>query len=987
MQIDCPRCRRILTYSGERPFFCSYCGSPLAEPGRASDDLQFAPGDGNLDTDPERTGPAPQRLLSETVEYRPPSMGKGKAGAEEIPDRIAGYRLIRKLGSGGMGTVFEAEDEAHAQRVAIKLIGRDYVSSTEAVERFRQEGRLASAVTHPRCVFVLAVDEHQGRPYIVMELMPGTTLQTLVESGGPLEPASAFVKIFDVIEGLQEFHKRGLIHRDVKPSNCFLEKEGRVKIGDFGLSKSLDGGADLTQSGTFIGTPLYASPEQIKRDLVDERTDVYSVAATLYYLLTGHPPVQAKDAAEALARIASEPAPPLRGFRADLPRALEAAIHRGLERDPSRRWRTLQEFHDALVPFVPDRLSIAGIGLRVGAYLIDLCLWYLVSNAILGVILLYHQAQLMEAYRFHYRNSDVLRWFERILWLLYFALLEGIGGASLGKWLVGLRVSRSDRGGPPGLARGVVRALVFFALTELPSDVAVVLTPAHLGRRMFLKFLAYDWLIRGLGVVALISTMRERTNFRGPHEWLSGTRVVRVLGTRRFRPTRKLQMLADPRLASGVHTPAPASLHQVGPYAVLGSVRWEPEHKILLGEDSTLERPVWIVMRDSGSPPPSAARRDLNRRSRPRWIGGGDDSEGRWDAFTAPSGFPLTDLVKAEGLTWTDVLPLLRVLAKELEISQAEGTLPRRLSPDQVWVHADGTVQLIDFLDTPVAEVVPDEINHNHKAPTAAVEAGSISATAISSLEDQQALAFLGEVARRALEGDHNRDSIPARARAAMLEKRWKTAVNPSGEHLPAGWGRPIEAAVPERARYILDRLTGVRVPFSSIAVLRDELDTATGRPLQVSRLRRGIQIAVQGFFLFIGLAVMLAFSSPWIPPRVFPWDLETVIAIPAVWVIWALAARGGLNLPLAGITLVQTNGLPAGRRSCAFRALLVWAPPTVLLAASRYLQEIQPEAAGLSLALWIGAIVLLLCYLALALLFPSRCLHDRLAGTVLVPL
>ena len=166
------------------------------------------------------------RLLTETVEYQSPATSKGIAVAEEFPARIAGYRLIRKLGSGGMGTVFEAEDEAQAQRVAIKLIGRDHVSSAEAVERFRQEGRLASAVTHPRCVFVLAVDDHEGRPYIVMELMPGTTLQTLVEKAGPLDPASAIVKIFDVIEGLQEFHKRGLIHRDVKPSNCFLEKRG-----------------------------------------------------------------------------------------------------------------------------------------------------------------------------------------------------------------------------------------------------------------------------------------------------------------------------------------------------------------------------------------------------------------------------------------------------------------------------------------------------------------------------------------------------------------------------------------------------------------------------------------------------------------------------------------------------------------------------------------------------------------------------------------
>ena len=158
-------------------------------------------------------------------------------------------------------------------------------------------------------MFVLAVDEDQGRPYLVMELMPGTTLQSLIDQKGTLDPASALVKIFDVIEGLEEFHKLGMIHRDVKPSNCFLEADGRVKIGDFGLSKSLEGGLDLTRSGAFLGTPLYASPEQIKRDAVDQQTDVYSVAATLYFLLTNRPPVKADDAAEALRGSSPSPHP------------------------------------------------------------------------------------------------------------------------------------------------------------------------------------------------------------------------------------------------------------------------------------------------------------------------------------------------------------------------------------------------------------------------------------------------------------------------------------------------------------------------------------------------------------------------------------------------------------------------------------------------------------------------------------------------------
>ena len=541
-----------------------------------------------------------------------------------------------------------------------------------------------------------------------MELMPGSTLQTLVDKTGPLDPATAIVKIFDVIEGLQQFHKRGLIHRDVKPSNCFLESDGRVKIGDFGLSKSLAGGADLTLTGTFIGTPLYASPEQIKRDQVDARTDLYSVAATLYYLLCGHPPVQAKDAAEALARIASEPAPPLRGYCPDIPRALEAVIHRGLERDPARRWRNLQEFHDALVPFVPERLSIAGIGLRLGAYVADLGLAYLATWAIIGLIMLYHRAQFMETLRFQDRNREIIAWLERALWLVYFILLEGLGGASLGKWLAGLRVSRVDRGGPPGLGRGLVRALVFYALTELPADIlhglppplrGLRLLPPTRGSRMWLTFWVYERIVRGLGFVALATTMRRQTGFRGPHEWLSGTRVVRVHRYRRPRSTQRLLALANSGVASGASTVLVEPLDRVGPYVVRGAIRWEPEQKIVLGQDSTLERPVWIVLREPPALPPSLARRALNRQSRPRWIGGGDHKGGRWDAFTAPSGFPLAELVRAEGLPWGDVLPMIQQLAMELQAARNDGTLPRRLTIEQVWIQPDGHVQLNDVLD------------------------------------------------------------------------------------------------------------------------------------------------------------------------------------------------------------------------------------------------------------------------------------------------
>src|SRR5207253_7701666 len=140
-----------------------------------------------------------------------------------------------------------------------------------------------------------------------------------------------------------------------KPANCLLDDEGRVKVGDFGLSRSLVTDARLSQTGRFLGTPLYASPEQIKGEPLDVRSDVYSVAATLYCLLVGKAPFDNTDGAAVAARIASEDAPPLRRQRRGLPAGLEKAVLRGLARTRERRWRDLEEFRQALLPYSPDR--------------------------------------------------------------------------------------------------------------------------------------------------------------------------------------------------------------------------------------------------------------------------------------------------------------------------------------------------------------------------------------------------------------------------------------------------------------------------------------------------------------------------------------------------------------------------------------------------------------------------------------------------------
>jgi serine/threonine protein kinase len=146
--LSCPRCRKALEYSGDRPSFCAYCGHALAE----------------------------TEVAGVTALHT----------SDEVPQTVGGYRLLRPLGAGGMGTVHEAEEVATGRRVALKLIAADHADSPDAVERFRREGRLASAISHPRCVFVHAADEENGRPYIVMELMPGPTLQDRLDQHGPL---------------------------------------------------------------------------------------------------------------------------------------------------------------------------------------------------------------------------------------------------------------------------------------------------------------------------------------------------------------------------------------------------------------------------------------------------------------------------------------------------------------------------------------------------------------------------------------------------------------------------------------------------------------------------------------------------------------------------------------------------------------------------------------------------------------------------------
>jgi len=371
MYLVCTNCRERLEYQDSPPRFCSSCGHAVHVKSSA--------------TTIEHSPPPNLAITPSEAETLPPEAPASKP-REDFPETVGNYRLLRQLGTGGMGTVFEAAQISSGRHVALKLVSPEFASSRESVERFRQEGKLASKLSHPRCVFVLEADEDQGRPYIVMELMPGGTLNDLVHEKGPLPPEQAIRRILDVMDGLNEAHEIGLIHRDVKPSNCFLDAEGRVKIGDFGLSKSLLRDSHLTRTGTFLGTPLFAAPEQIKREGSAVQDDVYSVAATLYFLLTGQAPFQSGDVMATMARIVSDDPPSMRIIRPQLPKALDDVVLRGLARERKNRWRSLEQFRQALLRLLPAEVGVGGLGLRFGAFVIDVFLLSFVRQSLLRAL-------------------------------------------------------------------------------------------------------------------------------------------------------------------------------------------------------------------------------------------------------------------------------------------------------------------------------------------------------------------------------------------------------------------------------------------------------------------------------------------------------------------------------------------------------------------------------------------------------------------------
>jgi beta-lactam-binding protein with PASTA domain/tRNA A-37 threonylcarbamoyl transferase component Bud32 len=261
-----------------------------------------------------------------------------------IGDLIAGrYRLSRRLGGGGMGVVFEAEDRLLRRRVAVKLL-RPHLADDEAFRRrFEREGRAAASLSHPNIVAVYDVGQTaEGTPYIVMEYVEGRTLERLIQDEGPLPEPVAVGYAAQIASALAEAHAHGIVHRDVKPLNILVTPSGTVKVTDFGIARAASG-ATLVNTGTIVGSAYYVSPEQARGGFVDLKTDVYSLGVVLFQMVTGRAPFTGETPIAVALKHLQEEAPSPSSI-VPVSVGLERVIRHALEKDPARRTPSAEAF-------------------------------------------------------------------------------------------------------------------------------------------------------------------------------------------------------------------------------------------------------------------------------------------------------------------------------------------------------------------------------------------------------------------------------------------------------------------------------------------------------------------------------------------------------------------------------------------------------------------------------------------------------------------
>jgi len=275
-----------------------------------------------------------------------PSAGvKPAAHIDLVGRRLGDYAILRWLGQGAMADVYLAEQVSLRRSVALKVLKNDRAADETYVRRFKREAQAAAGLIHGNIVQIYEVGQTDGVHFIAQEYVPGQNLRQLLQRHGPPEVSLAVALMRQVAAALHKASEQGIVHRDIKPDNIMVTKDGQVKVADFGLARMLDdrAGLALTQEGVTLGTPLYMSPEQVEGKPLDPRSDIYSFGVTCYHLLAGHPPFEADSPLAVAVQHIKAPPPRLENERPDLPGGLCRIVHKMLAKEPGERFHTPAE--------------------------------------------------------------------------------------------------------------------------------------------------------------------------------------------------------------------------------------------------------------------------------------------------------------------------------------------------------------------------------------------------------------------------------------------------------------------------------------------------------------------------------------------------------------------------------------------------------------------------------------------------------------------
>jgi hypothetical protein len=332
----CPRCRaRLAELSGTDDLVKEACET-LRDGGEPTLERE-GPASIAISVEPLLGDDVPIDCETVSLDFLEP------AGHPEMLGRIGRYDVERLIGAGGMGVVLKAYDTELHRVVAIKVLLPHLATSSAARKRFAREAKAAAAVVHEHVIPIYNVESDVALPYLVMQFVPGHSLQARVDEQGPLEIKEVLRIARQAAAGLAAAHAQGVVHRDVKPANILLEDSvDRVLLSDFGLARTVDD-ATLTRSGVLAGTPHYMSPEQASGQNVDQRSDLFSLGSVIYFMLTGRPPYRSESPMAVLNRICHEPHRPVDDVNPDVPIELAELVDRLLAKNPAERFATAQE--------------------------------------------------------------------------------------------------------------------------------------------------------------------------------------------------------------------------------------------------------------------------------------------------------------------------------------------------------------------------------------------------------------------------------------------------------------------------------------------------------------------------------------------------------------------------------------------------------------------------------------------------------------------